>query len=104
MRSTGNMRLRESMRLSRASCVLNRSWTTRAWIRPIFPALDRGSFHCVPGGADRHLHVRWRPLYLARGAPPAYRVVGFVSHRLGREQDVLSTFKIFSAMLLFPLT
>jgi len=35
---------------------------------------------------------------------PAYRLAGFLSRRLGREQDVLSTFKIFSAMLLFPLT
>ena len=35
---------------------------------------------------------------------PAYRLAGFLSRRLGREQDVLSTFKILSAMLLFPLT
>jgi glycerol-3-phosphate O-acyltransferase / dihydroxyacetone phosphate acyltransferase len=35
---------------------------------------------------------------------PAYRLAGYLSHRLGREQDVLSTFKIISAMLLFPLT
>ena len=35
---------------------------------------------------------------------PAYRLAGFLSRRLGREQDVLSTFKIVSAMLLFPLT
>jgi 1-acyl-sn-glycerol-3-phosphate acyltransferase len=35
---------------------------------------------------------------------PAYRLGGFLSRRLGREQDVLSTFKIISAMLLFPLT
>src|SRR5262249_12339476 len=35
---------------------------------------------------------------------PAYRLAGYLSRRLGRDQDVLSTFKIFSAMLLFPLT
>jgi glycerol-3-phosphate O-acyltransferase/dihydroxyacetone phosphate acyltransferase len=36
---------------------------------------------------------------------PAYRLAGFLSRRLARhEQDVLSTFKIISAMLLFPLT
>jgi 1-acyl-sn-glycerol-3-phosphate acyltransferase len=36
---------------------------------------------------------------------PAYRLVGFLSRRLARhEQDVVSTFKIISAMLLFPLT
>jgi 1-acyl-sn-glycerol-3-phosphate acyltransferase len=35
---------------------------------------------------------------------PAYRLAGYLSRRLGREQDVLSTFKITSAMLLFPLT
>jgi hypothetical protein len=35
---------------------------------------------------------------------PAYRLAGYLSRRLGREQDVLSTFKIISAMLLFPLT
>jgi len=36
---------------------------------------------------------------------PAYRFGGFLSRRLARrEQDVLSTFKILSAMLLFPLT
>ncbi len=35
---------------------------------------------------------------------PAYRLAGYLSRRLGREQDVLSTFKIVSAMLLFPLT
>jgi hypothetical protein len=35
---------------------------------------------------------------------PAYRMAGLLSRSLGREQDVLSTFKIFSAMLLFPLT
>jgi glycerol-3-phosphate O-acyltransferase / dihydroxyacetone phosphate acyltransferase len=34
---------------------------------------------------------------------PAFRLVGYLSRRLGREQDVLSTFKIISAMLLFPL-
>lgn len=34
---------------------------------------------------------------------PAYRLAGYLSRRLGREQDVLSTFKIISAMLLFPL-
>jgi hypothetical protein len=31
-------------------------------------------------------------------------LAGYLSRRLGREQDVLSTFKIISAMLLFPLT
>ena len=35
---------------------------------------------------------------------PAYRLAGYLSRRLGREHDVLSTFKIISAMLLFPLT
>jgi hypothetical protein len=35
---------------------------------------------------------------------PAYRLAGYLSRRLGREQDVLSTFKIISAMLFFPLT
>lgn len=35
---------------------------------------------------------------------PAYRLAGYLSRRLGREQDVLSTFQIISAMLLFPLT
>lgn len=35
---------------------------------------------------------------------PAYRLAGYLSRSLGREQDVLSTFKILSAMLLFPLT
>ena len=35
---------------------------------------------------------------------PAYRLAGYLSRRLGTEQDVLSTFKIVSAMLLFPLT
>jgi len=36
---------------------------------------------------------------------PAYRFGGFLSRRLARrEQDVLSTFKIISAMLFFPLT
>jgi glycerol-3-phosphate O-acyltransferase / dihydroxyacetone phosphate acyltransferase len=36
---------------------------------------------------------------------PAYRLAGFLSRRFARhEQDVLSTFKIISAMLLFPLT
>jgi len=35
---------------------------------------------------------------------PAYRLAGYLSRRLGTEQDVLSTFKIISAMLLFPLT
>ncbi|MDX6529745.1 MAG: glycerol-3-phosphate O-acyltransferase / dihydroxyacetone phosphate acyltransferase [Blastocatellia bacterium] len=36
---------------------------------------------------------------------PAYRLAGYLSRRLARhEQDVLSTFKIISAMLLFPLT
>ena len=35
---------------------------------------------------------------------PVYRLAGYLSRRLGREQDVLSTFKIASAMLLFPLT
>lgn len=35
---------------------------------------------------------------------PAYQLAGYLSRRLGREQDVLSTFKIISAMLLFPLT
>jgi len=35
---------------------------------------------------------------------PAYRLAGYLSRRLGAEQDVLSTFKIISAMLLFPLT
>jgi len=35
---------------------------------------------------------------------PAYRLAGYLSRRLGREQDVVSTFKIVSAMLLFPLT
>lgn len=35
---------------------------------------------------------------------PAYSLAGYLSRRLGREQDVLSTFKIISAMLLFPLT
>jgi len=36
---------------------------------------------------------------------PAYRLTGYLSRRLARhEQDVLSTFKITSSMLLFPLT
>jgi hypothetical protein len=36
---------------------------------------------------------------------PAYRLTGYLSRRLARhEQDVLSTFKIISSMLLFPLT
>lgn len=36
---------------------------------------------------------------------PAYRLAGFLSRRFARhEQDVLSTFKIISAMLLFPLS
>jgi glycerol-3-phosphate O-acyltransferase / dihydroxyacetone phosphate acyltransferase len=36
---------------------------------------------------------------------PAYRLGGYLSHRLARqEQDVLSTFKIISAMLFFPVT
>jgi len=36
---------------------------------------------------------------------PAYRFVGYLSRRFARhEQDVISTFKIISAMLLFPLT
>lgn len=36
---------------------------------------------------------------------PAYRLGGYLSRRLARhEQDVLSTFKIISAMLFFPLT
>jgi glycerol-3-phosphate O-acyltransferase / dihydroxyacetone phosphate acyltransferase len=36
---------------------------------------------------------------------PAYRFAGYLSRRFARhEQDVLSTFKIISAMLLFPLT
>jgi 1-acyl-sn-glycerol-3-phosphate acyltransferase len=36
---------------------------------------------------------------------PAYRFAGFLSRRLARrDQDVLSTFKIISAMLFFPLT
>src|SRR5258708_37724479 len=36
---------------------------------------------------------------------PAYRFAGYLSRRLARhEQDVLSTFKIISSMLLFPLT
>jgi 1-acyl-sn-glycerol-3-phosphate acyltransferase len=36
---------------------------------------------------------------------PAYRFAGFLSRRLARrDQDVLSTFKIVSAMLFFPLT
>jgi glycerol-3-phosphate O-acyltransferase/dihydroxyacetone phosphate acyltransferase len=36
---------------------------------------------------------------------PAYRLAGYLSRRLARqEQDVVSTFKIISAMLLFPLT
>jgi hypothetical protein len=36
---------------------------------------------------------------------PAYRFAGYLSRRLARhEQDVVSTFKIISAMLLFPLT
>jgi glycerol-3-phosphate O-acyltransferase/dihydroxyacetone phosphate acyltransferase len=36
---------------------------------------------------------------------PAYRFGGFLSRRLARrDQDVLSTFKIISAMLFFPLT
>lgn len=36
---------------------------------------------------------------------PAYRFAGFLSRRLARhEQDVVSTFKILSAMLLFPLS
>ncbi|HEY5075843.1 MAG TPA: 1-acyl-sn-glycerol-3-phosphate acyltransferase [Pyrinomonadaceae bacterium] len=36
---------------------------------------------------------------------PAYRFAGYLSRRLARhEQDVVSTFKILSAMLLFPLT
>src|SRR5438309_730853 len=36
---------------------------------------------------------------------PAYRFAGYLSQRLARhEQDVLSTFKIISAMLFFPLT
>ena len=36
---------------------------------------------------------------------PAYRAAGFLSRRFARhEQDVLSTLKIISAMLLFPLT
>src|ERR1041384_4057829 len=34
----------------------------------------------------------------------AYRLAGYLPRRLGREHDVLSTFKIASAMLLFPLT
>jgi len=36
---------------------------------------------------------------------PAYRLGGYLAHQLSREaDDVLSTFKIASAMLLFPLT
>ncbi|HKP38878.1 MAG TPA: lysophospholipid acyltransferase family protein [Pyrinomonadaceae bacterium] len=35
---------------------------------------------------------------------PAYRLAGYLSRRFVTEQDVLSTFKIISAMLLFPLT
>jgi len=36
---------------------------------------------------------------------PAYRLTGYLSRRLARhEQDVLSTFKIISSMLFFPLT
>lgn len=36
---------------------------------------------------------------------PAYRLGGYLSRRLARQdQDVLSTFKIMSAMLFFPLT
>jgi glycerol-3-phosphate O-acyltransferase/dihydroxyacetone phosphate acyltransferase len=36
---------------------------------------------------------------------PAYRLGGYLAHHLARdEQDVVSTFKIISAMLLFPLT
>jgi glycerol-3-phosphate O-acyltransferase / dihydroxyacetone phosphate acyltransferase len=36
---------------------------------------------------------------------PAYRFAGYLSRRLARhEQDVVSTFKIISAMLFFPLT
>jgi hypothetical protein len=36
---------------------------------------------------------------------PAYRLAGYLSLRLARqEQDVVSTFKIISAMLFFPLT
>jgi glycerol-3-phosphate O-acyltransferase/dihydroxyacetone phosphate acyltransferase len=36
---------------------------------------------------------------------PAYRLGGFLSHRLSRnEEDVVSTAKIISAMLFFPLT
>jgi hypothetical protein len=35
---------------------------------------------------------------------PAYRLVGYLARQLGQEADVLSTFKIISAMLFFPLT
>ena len=35
---------------------------------------------------------------------PAYRLAGYLARRLGREHDVVSTFKIISAMLLFPCT
>ena len=36
---------------------------------------------------------------------PAYRLGGYVAHRFSREaEDVISTFKIASALLLFPLT
>lgn len=36
---------------------------------------------------------------------PAYRLAGFLAHTLSRgEQDVISTFKIIAALLLFPLT
>jgi glycerol-3-phosphate O-acyltransferase / dihydroxyacetone phosphate acyltransferase len=70
------------------------------------------SLHSTAG--DTIIHLLARVFSCALMAPfalfgaavhyPAYRLAGYLSRRLGAEQDVLSTFKIISAMLLFPLT
>src|SRR6266542_7016384 len=77
--------------------------------------LDPSDLSLPPSRATVILGLLARVLVFALLAPiaffgtlvhfPAYRLAGYLSLRLSRdEQDVISTFKIISAMLFFPLT
>jgi 1-acyl-sn-glycerol-3-phosphate acyltransferase len=77
--------------------------------------IDPGDLSLPPTAAHTILRLLAQVVICALLAPvalfgtvvhyPAYRLTGYLSRRLARhEQDVLSTFKIISSMLLFPLT
>ena len=80
---------------------------TQAGMDPSDLTLPPTAAHTIAGLAARVITCVAMAPFALFGAVihyPAYRLAGYLSRRFVTEQDVLSTFKIISAMLLFPLT